>query len=470
MCYNGTQTDCHTEVTEEILESGVEDEFGALYSPDGKRLLKGNSSETDIYYIKEGTEVICDLAFEASIVTKVIIPASVTVIGDNPFDCIDEIESQASRFVVQDGMLIDLQEGRLISHVGDAESLVVPDSVIHIGCAAFRNCFSLKSVSLPSSIQVIGNYAFDFSLDCAVQWINTPASLNYIGDFAFMATKSVEISLSDALSDIGVNPFLGCKNIKIISESARFSFQNDMLIDLQEGRLISYVGNDKNVVVPDSVCIIGDSAFERNLINDITTVVLPATLTSIENGAFDGCENLENIHLPSSLTTIGNQAFSGCYSLSKDFTIPASVVNMGNNPFDSVKNIHSESSRFIVTDNNMLVDTMDGRLVTCFGDQPHVVLPTMIKYIGEKAFDGGPAIATIVIPSWMDGLEKAEYWNYNCFEKAYIPQGSIMKFKEMLPEKVWGKLSEEKPSKNVGSLLNENTSFFKRIIKKLFGK
>ena len=465
MSCHDSQTEHFSKVTEEILETGVEDEFGALYSPDGKRLLKGNDSGTYIYNIKEGTEVICDFAFQNSDVTKIIIPASVAVIGDNPFEFFNEIESQSSRFVVQDGMLIDLQEGRLISHFGKEESLVVPDSVIHIGCAAFRSCFSLKSVSLPSTIQVIGKYAFAFSIDCAVQWVNPPASLNYIGDLAFMTTKSVKITLPATLTDIGVNPFCYCRNIEIKSKSDRFSFRNGMLIDLQEKRLISYVWNERFVVVPDSVSIIGDSAFKRVGANDITSVALPATLTSIGNGAFDDCKNLENINLPSSLRTIGNQAFAGCCNLSKDFTIPASVVNMGNNPFEHVKNIHSESSRFIVTDNNMLIDTMDGRLVTCFDNQEHVVLPTMIKYIGENAFHYGPSFATIVIPSWMDGLERADFWDCNCLKKAYIPQGSIMKFKEMLPEKVWGKLRE----KNVSSLLDGNTSFFKRIIKKLFG-
>ncbi len=347
---NGSQTDRLTEVTAELLETGVADDFGALYSPDGKFLIIGNSCETDIYYIKEGTEIICDFAFSDSEVNKVVIPSTVTAIGAIPFERnrIDEIESNSSRFVVQDGMLIDLQEDRLVSYVGKA----------------------------------------------------------------------------------------------------------------------------KKVVVPDSIRMIGDSAFAEEGVNDgsITTVVLPANLTCIGDCAFEGCECLESINLPSTLTTIGNGVFAGCYSLPTDFTIPASVVNMGDNPFAFMNNIQSDSSRFIVMD-NLLIDTMDGRLVTCFGDEKHVVLPNMVKYIGTDAFEGGPSVATIVIPSWIEGLEKAGFWDYKCFEKAIIPKECMMKFKEMLPEKLWGKLDDGTSSQESDSLSHDesNPSFFKRIIRLLLG-
>ena len=77
-------------VTEEDLFNAVTDEFGALYSNDGKRLLKFPTwpeSETecdwgfDTYYVKDGTEVICDNAHN-SVFTTLYIPESMKYIGN----------------------------------------------------------------------------------------------------------------------------------------------------------------------------------------------------------------------------------------------------------------------------------------------------------------------------------------------------------------------------------------------------
>ena len=47
----------NTKVTDEEIANGINDEYGCIYSPDGKRLLEGNKEITS-YTIKEGTEVI----------------------------------------------------------------------------------------------------------------------------------------------------------------------------------------------------------------------------------------------------------------------------------------------------------------------------------------------------------------------------------------------------------------------------
>ena len=52
-----------TEVTAEEIEIGNKDEFGVVYSPDGQRLLRCENESIEEYEIKNGTTVICDLAF-----------------------------------------------------------------------------------------------------------------------------------------------------------------------------------------------------------------------------------------------------------------------------------------------------------------------------------------------------------------------------------------------------------------------
>ena len=89
--------DLSTEVTEQDLAEGREDEYGVIYSMDGKRLLRGiDIVDVEQYNIKDGTEVICDKAFkENSILKSVIISDSVLCIGDSAFYRCDSLQSVA---------------------------------------------------------------------------------------------------------------------------------------------------------------------------------------------------------------------------------------------------------------------------------------------------------------------------------------------------------------------------------------
>lgn len=74
-----------TKATEEDLKYAIEDEYGVMYSHDGKKLLKTSYSLHE-YVVREGTEVICDGAFSwCTSLQSVTIPNSVTSIGDEAF-------------------------------------------------------------------------------------------------------------------------------------------------------------------------------------------------------------------------------------------------------------------------------------------------------------------------------------------------------------------------------------------------
>ena len=108
---------------------------------------------------------------------------------------------------------------------------------------------------------------------------------------------------------------------------------------------VSYCNyNAKNVVIPSSVMgykvtSIGSLAFFYRR-EQLESVVLPNSVVSIGNSAFDHCEKLETITLPSSLTTIGNYAFQGCKSL-KSISIPNSVISIGSHVFADCENMES---------------------------------------------------------------------------------------------------------------------------------
>ncbi len=135
-----------TEVTEEDIENGVNDGDRGVYSRDGKKLLVCFSG-METYVIKEGTKVICDRAFSeqnnnyhkniftmtcCQFLHKIIIPASVTSIGNDAF-----------------------------KHCSSLRQITIPASVTSIGNGAFCGCSSLGQITIPTSVTSIGIAAFD---------------------------------------------------------------------------------------------------------------------------------------------------------------------------------------------------------------------------------------------------------------------------------------------------------------------
>ena len=70
----------------------------------------------------------------------------------------------------------------------------------------------------------------------------------------------------------------------------------------------------------------------------VRDLVMPSTVTSIGNYAFQRCTNLTSVIIPNSVTSIGNYAFAGCTSL-KSITIPSSVTSVSDNAFQGSLNI-----------------------------------------------------------------------------------------------------------------------------------
>ena len=273
-----------TKVTKEDLANAVEDEFGVLYSKDGKRLLKCKDG-LKTYSIKNNTNVICDRAFSfckslqqieipdslkyigdfaflcCSNLQKIIIPRSVEIIGRSAFEnCFSlTICSYNDRFIIYDNIfLIDKREEKLIACLTDLEQITIPGGVTSIGASAFSGCHSLQQITIPDSVTTIGDCAF-----------NCCSSLK-------------QIIIPDSVTTIGRAAFCNCTSLQEIE-------------------------------IPNSVRTIGYVAFR--FCHSLQQVTIPNSVTTIENGAFSSCKTLKQIVLPDSLITIGKGMLVGCKSL-----------------------------------------------------------------------------------------------------------------------------------------------------------
>lgn len=96
----------------------------------------------------------------------------------------------------------------LAHEVTGLTSVVIPDSVTEIGDYAFCDCENLKSVTIGNSVEKIYNNAFD---GCGLTSVIIPDSVTYIGNEAFMSCQELtSIHIPDSVTHVGDAAFLGC--------------------------------------------------------------------------------------------------------------------------------------------------------------------------------------------------------------------------------------------------------------------
>lgn len=117
--------------------------------------------------IPEGVEIIGERAFYSCDLDSITIPRSVSRIEKNPFVVVNmsrkkplEIICLSQHFKVIDHALYDCRNKTLISYFGKDKHMIVQEGTKVIGSEAFGGCTTLESISLPNSIENIGDYCF----------------------------------------------------------------------------------------------------------------------------------------------------------------------------------------------------------------------------------------------------------------------------------------------------------------------
>jgi hypothetical protein len=307
-----------TEVTDEDIKNGVEDEFGVVYSKDGKRLLGYNYVCDDFgdYIVKEGTKVICDFAFAdrsdySSGLTNIHLPDSITHIGKFAFAChcfdqlvipknvnyigggfihdsgynskFKKLRCNSPYFDICGDSLFSNDKQIFHSYFGKSAHIVIPSNVKSIGGYAFYARYSVRSILLPDNIEKIEDGAFE---NCgSLQFINIPYGVQCIANEMFYScTELRQITIPSSIIKIGDRAFKDCRSLK-------------------------------NIIIPSSVKYIGEEVF-------------------------DGCSSLEHIVILGELKGIGKNVFgkkndlpveifgySFCISL-RQIIVPENIVEM----------------------------------------------------------------------------------------------------------------------------------------------
>ena len=267
-------------------------------------------------------------------------------------------------------------------------SVVIPDGATSIGARAFAGCGNLEMITVPNSVTIIGDSAFE---NCTRLTI-----LSYEGSAAAVYAQNNGILYEEV-----PNAF--------VPKGLEYQLYSTYAV------ITGYTGSESKLVLPDEIYglpVTGIEAYAFAENDTLESVAFPKELEWIAEHAFDTCAKLVgDLVIPDSVTSIGDWAFNKC-GFEGALTLSKNLQTIGNNAFtntrfsgdliipDSVVSIGSGAFFYYSEDGtttsfngelilgNGLKTIGDNAFADCFGFYGDLVIPHSVTSIGDYVFSG----------------------------------------------------------------------------------
>lgn len=325
-----------------------------------------------------------------------------------------------------------IEDDTLVKYLGSSEIVEIPSNIKCIGVGAFWNNLYIKEVVIPECVVTIKGDAFVYCEN--LEKVNIPSQVTSIGD----------------------NPFAGCPKLELTVSTPHFTFENDVLFNLDKTELIHYSISkiDKEYVIPETVEWVGKHSFYK--CNYLEKVVITKNVSFMGNNVFSDCEKIvldnlspyfhyengvlynaektqvyhysigskvNDVILHENTRTIGRNAFWNAKDL-LSVVIPSNVRQIGYNPFANCINLKFKNeSPYYNTFNDLLYSYDFSELVCCTNimTKHDIILHKDLKRIGRNAFVGCTDLTEIELPSGLTQISRGAFSGCTSLKKITIP-------------------------------------------------
>ncbi len=324
------------------------------------------------------------------------------------------IASVYSCFVIKEGSV-------LTAYLQDASAVTIPDDVEEIGQDVFRDHIRLEKVNIPVSVGIVGSHAFS-----QTAWLDSrrkasemvivngilldgagcrgtvviPPEVRRLAGWCFAGNTAITglVIPSDAVA-IENLAFRNCLNLREITDRDGSRYVLSSVSDLTcreypelvqriftecincfkldgDGRLVESTGNITDLVFPDGIRSIEEGVYKDCHL--LESIVLSDDTASIGRSAFENSRWLKKVSGAGSVSSVGAQAFSGCQSL-EEIDLSDRLRELGSRCFEhccSLKDIHISEQ---------LEEIPERTFFRC-RSLKELVIPKSVKTVGPEAF------------------------------------------------------------------------------------
>ena len=228
------------------------------------------------------------------------------------------------------------------------------------------------------------------------------------------------IVFDNCLDCIGKQSFYGCRTLTSVTIP-------DSVKSIEEGAFEECI-NMACINIPKNVKTIDGSVFCHCL--NLSSIEIPHSLETISEYSFYGCSKINNIVIPDGITTIEKFAFKGCESLTT-INIPQSVASVGESAFegcDNLQEVHITSIEawcnisFVYNGEANPLHNAKAHMYINGALVQELIIPDGVEEINEYAFYGGSGFTRIIIPNSVTTINDYAFWGCKYLKEINIPE------------------------------------------------